>query len=53
MRNAREKVASRYLKSRLAQTMQWMGLEGLLRMVHTANVLGVGRGTQSKHSVDS
>jgi hypothetical protein len=35
----------------LAHTMQWIGLSGVLRMVHTGYVLGVGFGWHSKHSV--
>jgi hypothetical protein len=37
----------------LAQTMQWIGWLGVLRMVQTGNVLGTGFVTQSKHSVVS
>lgn len=33
--------------------MQWIGWLGVDRMVHTGNVLGVGLGMQSKHSVRS
>jgi hypothetical protein len=31
--------------------MQWIGWLGVERIVHTGNVLGVGLGMQSKHSV--
>jgi hypothetical protein len=33
--------------------MQWIGCEGVERIVHTGNVFGVGFGIQSKHSVRS
>jgi hypothetical protein len=35
----------------LAQTIQWIGSLGVARMVQTGKDLGVGLGTQSKHSV--
>jgi len=31
----------------LAQTMQWIGVLGVLRIVQTGNVLGVSLGEQS------
>ena len=42
---------SLWKSSSLAQTMQWMGLSGVLRMVHTGKLLGAGLGLHSKHSV--
>ncbi len=35
----------------LAHTTQWMGLSGVLRMVHTGYDLGAALGWHSKHSV--
>ncbi len=35
----------------LAQTIQWMGRDGVLRIVQTGNTFGFDFGVQSKHSV--
>ena len=45
-------LPKRRSKSRsLAQTMQWMGLSGVSRIVHTGKLFGTDLGWHSKHSV--
>lgn len=42
-----ELIIKHYLKRCLAQTMQWIGSEGVLRIVHPGNVFCAGLGWHS------